>query len=141
MTGLRPTKAWRFLTVVAFALTLAVAVFASPVANAACTSPAGNPGDIFYSSTSNVMAYCNGSSWISMGSSGGIGTLTTGDFCTATSGTAISCTTAAVSLTSQVSGILPGANGGTGVNNGTDTITLGGNVSIGSSFTYLALLP
>jgi hypothetical protein len=35
--------------------------------------------------------------------------------------------TGLVDLTTDVTGLLPGANGGTGVNNGTKTITLGGN--------------
>lgn len=41
------------------------------------------------------MAYCNGSAWIAMGAPGAasFGTLTTNDFCTAASGTAIQCTT------------------------------------------------
>ncbi len=39
----------------------------SPSALAACTSPAGNAGDIIYSSTSSLMAYCNNFSWVNMG--------------------------------------------------------------------------
>jgi hypothetical protein len=73
-----------------------LAVFSAPVkAFAACSSPAGNAGDVFYSSTSTVMVYCNGTNWIAMGSSAAVsyGTLTTNDFCVATSGTAIACTT------------------------------------------------
>ena len=84
----------------------------SSQAFAACSSPAGNAGDIIYSSVSTVMAYCNGTSWIAMGSnpSPSFGTLTTNDFCTATSGTAIACTTATINLASQVSGNLPVGN-------------------------------
>jgi hypothetical protein len=41
-----------------------------------------------------------------------------------------------VTLTTHVSGILPGANGGTGVNNGTSTVTIGGNVSFSGAFTF-----
>ncbi len=37
-------------------------------------------------------------------------------------------------LTSGVTGILPGANGGTGVDNGTKTITLGGNLTTSGAF-------
>lgn len=37
-------------------------------------------------------------------------------------------------LTTGVTGILPGANGGTGVNNGTKTITLGGNLTTSGAF-------
>jgi len=40
-----------------------------------------------------------------------------------------------IGLTTHVSGILSGTNGGTGVNNGANTITLGGNISTASSFT------
>jgi hypothetical protein len=40
----------------------------------------------------------------------------------------------ATNLTSGVSGILPGANGGTGVDNGTKTITLGGNLTTSGAF-------
>jgi hypothetical protein len=74
----------------------AFCVLKSSTALAACTSPAGNEGDIIYSSINHVMAYCNSSSWIGMGTNSGVtfGTLTTNDFCTATSGTAIQCTTA-----------------------------------------------
>jgi hypothetical protein len=39
-----------------------------------------------------------------------------------------------VSLTSGVTGILPGANGGTGVNNGAYLVTVGGNVSFVGAF-------
>ena len=62
---------------------------------AACASPAGNEGDVAYSSVQHTMAYCNGTNWISMGANAAItfGTLTNGDLCTATSGTAIACTT------------------------------------------------
>ncbi|MDR3450482.1 MAG: hypothetical protein P4M15_12195, partial [Alphaproteobacteria bacterium] len=93
-------------------------LLASPSAYAAaCSSPAGNAGDVIYSSSSNVMAYCNGTVWIAMGNSSNVsfGTLTTGDFCTATSGSQISCTTAQIDLTSKVTGILPVPNGGTGL--------------------------
>lgn len=40
-----------------------------------------------------------------------------------------------VSLTSDVTGILPSANGGTGVNNGSSTITIAGNVTHAGAFT------
>ncbi len=63
---------------------------------AACSSPPGNEGDIVYSSIYHVMLFCNSTTWISMGSNSAVsfGTLTANDFCTATSGTAIQCTTA-----------------------------------------------
>lgn len=40
----------------------------------------------------------------------------------------------AVDLTTKVTGVLPGANGGTGVNNGSRTITLGGNLTTSGAF-------
>jgi fibronectin-binding autotransporter adhesin len=104
---------------------------------AACTSPTGTPGDIEYSVSQNVMAYCNGIGWVSMGASGSatsFATLTIGDLCTATSGTSITCTTAGINLATQVMGVLTGTNGGTGVNNGANTITLGGNLTTAGAF-------
>lgn len=44
-------------------------------------------------------------------------------------------TSSAVSLTADVTGILPGANGGTGVNNGSSTLTLAGSVIHAGAFT------
>ena len=81
------------------------------MAFAACSTPTGTAGDQIYSSTYNQMMFCNGTSWINMGSSGtvsGIGTLTAGDFCTS-DGSVINCTTGTVSLTTQVSGTLQAA--------------------------------
>jgi fibronectin-binding autotransporter adhesin len=105
-------------------------------ASAACAGPSGNAGDIGYSANQNIMVYCNGTSWISMGTSStvGFGTLTPNDLCTATSGTSITCTTAGINLANQVTGVLPGTNGGTGVNNGANTITLGGNLTTSGAF-------
>ena len=137
----------------------AVILLASSPAFAACTSPAGNEGDVTYSSTVHIMAYCNGTNWVAMGSSttATFGTLTTGDLCTATSGLSIQCTTAATGSGSVVlatspsiatptfsgtvtngtfsggtwNGTVIGATyGGTGVNNGSYTITLGGGLSL-----------
>lgn len=108
--------------VFAFALLCAPPAFA-----AACSgSPPGNEGDMMYNLTYHVMQYCNGTSWINVGSTSAVnfGTLTTGDFCTATSGTQISCTTAAINLASQV----------TGVNNGSNTITLGGSLTTSGAY-------
>jgi hypothetical protein len=39
-----------------------------------------------------------------------------------------------IGLTTHVTGILPSANGGTGVNNGSSTITLGGNLTTSGAF-------
>ena len=41
---------------------------------------------------------------------------------------------AAVNLTADVTGVLPGVNGGTGVANTLKTLTLGGNVNFGGAF-------
>jgi hypothetical protein len=92
MTKRRVTTSRRAL---AFA-TWAVLCLLSPSASAACTSPAGNAGDIFYSSINSVMVYCNGTNWVAMGASSttSYGVLTPNDFCTATNGTTIACTTA-----------------------------------------------
>ena len=54
---------------------------------------------------------------------------------TSTGSLTLGGTLSGVGLTTQVTGILPGANGGTGVNNSTNTITVGGNLSTDSSFT------
>ena len=86
-------------------------MFAAGSAHAACSSPPGTAGDQFYNTSYNQMQFCNGTAWVNMGSSGtisGIGTLTNGDFCN-TDGSLINCTTAAISLTSQVSGTLQAA--------------------------------
>jgi hypothetical protein len=40
-----------------------------------------------------------------------------------------------VDLTSEVTGILPASNGGTGVNNGSNTITIAGNINTAAAFT------
>lgn len=75
-------------------LALAASVLLHTVpAFAACTNPAGNEGDINYGGAQHLMVYCNGTSWIAMGQSTSFGTLTTNDFCTATSSTGIQCTT------------------------------------------------
>ena len=61
-------------------------------AHAACTSPTGIAGEIAYG-TNNVMAYCNGTSWIGMGSSYAIGSVNLAGR-TITSGTSDTATTA-----------------------------------------------
>jgi len=52
------------LAIATFAAALSVGFSAS--AWAACSSPAGQTGDQAYNSSSNVMAYCDGTNWISM---------------------------------------------------------------------------
>src|SRR5688500_5794667 len=55
--------------------------FAPTVSHAACVMPNGAPnagaGDIAYINDDDVMQYCNGSDWISMGGGGGAGGLPT----------------------------------------------------------------
>jgi hypothetical protein len=47
---------------------------------------------------------------------------------------------AQVDLTNGVTGILPGANGGTGVNNGASLITVGANFTMSGAFTFVGTL-
>jgi hypothetical protein len=51
------------------------------------------------------------------------------------------CTSSLVSLTADVTGILGGTNGGTGVNNGSDTLTLSGNVTFTGAFNPTFAIP
>lgn len=52
-----------------FTLTL-LAVFLLPLAaHAACTSPAGNAGEVVFSTTAKTMQYCNGTNWVNTGAS------------------------------------------------------------------------
>src|SRR5208337_3913731 len=133
-------------------------LFSATSSFAACAGPAGNEGDVSYSGIQHIMAYCNGTNWVAMGSSTNatFGTLTTNDFCTAASGSSIQCTTASTgtgnvvlatsptittpTLSGTVSGgtfsggtwngtVITGTYGGTGVNNGSNTITVGGNLT------------
>ncbi len=89
---------------------LALALWIGDARAADCSTPPGNEGDVIYNSTYKVVQFCNGTDWVNAGSSGAInvGTLTNGSFCT-TDGSVINCTTAAISLTSQVSGTLQAA--------------------------------
>jgi hypothetical protein len=112
---MRLAKKRRILSV-AFAAALWLA---TAPAFAACSTPLGNAGDVVYSSISNTMAYCNGTFWIAMGSNSNVsyGTLTTNDFCVATSGTAISCATVptgtgnvVLSSSPTLTGTVAGAN-------------------------------
>lgn len=109
------------LSLIAAALFSAIPVFA------ACTNPAANAGDIQYSAAQGIMAYCNGSNWVAMGSQSTttFGTLTTNDFCTATSGTAIQCTTAYTGSGDVVLATSPHLTGPI-VDSGGLTITAGG---------------
>ena len=73
-----------------------LSAFSSEPALATCSNPPGNAGDVFYSSPLNLLAYCNSTNWVAMGSASTttFGTLTTNDFCTAASSSSIQCTTA-----------------------------------------------
>jgi hypothetical protein len=96
-----------------------------PVLASGCTTPAGTAGDQIYNSISNTMQYCNGANWVNMGTTQGVGTLTSPDLCT-TDGTVVNCTTQTV----------PVPNGGTGVN----TLTAHG-VLIGEGSSVMAATP
>ena len=89
--------------------------------------PSGNPGDIRYNSTTGTFdGYASGS-WKSFALTGGVTSFSAG----VTGLTPTTATTGIVTL----GGILNPASGGTGVNNGTYTTTLLGNVSTGGALT------
>lgn len=97
------------------AIAFAVLLHAAP-ASAACTSPAGVEGEVIYNTDYATMQFCDNTSWISMAASGSItaeldpkvGTLTPSTFCKANAGgTQVVCGTAAISLTTDVTGNLP----------------------------------
>ncbi len=66
-------------------------ISAKPAWASGCTSPVGVAGDQIYSLTYNMMQYCNGQVWVNMSANIGVGSLTSGDWCT-TDGTLINCT-------------------------------------------------
>ena len=67
-------------------------ISAKPAWASGCTNPVGVAGDQIYSVTYNMMQFCNGNLWINMSANIGVGSLTSGDWCT-TDGTLINCTT------------------------------------------------
>ena len=88
--------------------------------------PGAVAGGFRYNSTTGYMEYSNGTAWFSLAS----GTSSVASFSAGTTGFSPSTpTTGIVTL----SGILNPASGGTGVNNGTYTTTLGGNISTGGT--------
>ncbi|MBS0250959.1 MAG: hypothetical protein JSR78_07825 [Proteobacteria bacterium] len=131
------------LRLLALANLLAVIAVAPSASFAACTGPAGNAGDIAYSATQNVLAYCNGSGWIAMGSSSttGFGTLTTNDFCIATNNATITCNVAStgtsnvvLSASPTLTGTVSGANS-TWTQIAVGTTTLNGAANINGTVT------
>ena len=111
------------------------AELAATPAFATCACPPGNEGDVQYSGIQHIMSYCNGTVWISMGSNAAItfGTLTPNYFCTATSSTAIQCTTASTGSGNVMLATSPSMTSPT-VSSGGLTITAGGlTVSAGGA--------
>ncbi len=108
----------------AFALLLSLT---PATAHAVCSSPSGNEGDINYSLPLHIMAYCNGTDWVAMGSQSGFsfGTLTPDDFCTAASSSSIQCTTAFTGTGDVVRATSPTMTG-PAVSSGGLTVTAGG---------------
>ena len=89
--------------------------------------PVGTPGQFRFNSTNQTFdGYANGQ-WRTFSQTGGVNSFSAG----ATGFTPSTPTTGAVVL----AGILNPASGGTGVNNGSYTTTLGGNISTAGSFT------
>ena len=60
----------RLLQTILISMTL---VGAHGTAHAQCTLPNGTAGEQFYNTTHNVMQYCDGTKWVSMGGGGGAG--------------------------------------------------------------------
>ena len=89
--------------------------------------PSGNPGDFRYNSTTDTFdGYASGT-WRQFSLAGGVTSFSAGS----TGLTPSTATSGAVTL----GGILNPASGGTGVDNGTYTTTLGGNISTGGVLT------
>ncbi|MBS1902107.1 MAG: hypothetical protein JSS75_00185 [Bacteroidetes bacterium] len=96
---------------------------ASGVSNFIGTTDATNPFVIKTNSATRISIGGTGTINVAAFGTGIVHSSSTGDL-----------SSSPVSLTADVSGILPPANGGTGVNNGSNTITLGGNMSTGGTF-------
>ena len=89
--------------------------------------PVGTPGQFRFNTTTQTFdGYANGQ-WRTFSQAGGVSSFSAGS----TGFTPSTATTGAVTL----AGILNPASGGTGVNNGSYSITLGGNISTGGTLT------
>lgn len=89
--------------------------------------PVGTPGQFRFNTTTQTFdGYANGQ-WRTFSQTGGVSSFSAGS----TGFTPSTATTGAVTL----AGILNPASGGTGVNNGSYSITLGGNISTGGTLT------
>lgn len=88
--------------------------------------PVGAPGQFRYNTTTETFDGYAAGSWRQFSLTGGVTTFSAGS----TGFTPNSATSGAVTL----GGILNPASGGTGVNNGSSSITLGGNVSTAGAF-------
>ncbi len=89
--------------------------------------PVGTPGQFRFNTTTQTFdGYANGQ-WRTFSQTGGVSSFSAGS----TGFTPSTATTGAVVL----AGILNPASGGTGVNNGAYSITLGGNISTGGALT------
>ncbi len=127
-------------TGVLLAAILATLFLTTSHAFATCSSPSGNEGDTWYTSLTHQLVYCNGNNWVAMGENSAVsfGTLTSADFCTATSGTAIQCTTGYTGTLSGSSVVLSISPTLTGTVTGANS-TWSGQVAIGTTTTSGAL--
>jgi hypothetical protein len=116
-------------------------LFSGEQAFAACSSPAGVAGDIIYNGTYNVLQYCNSTNWVNAGALGAMGgSMVVGDFCTAISGSVVSCATGysgtgsvVLSASPTVTGTLAGAAATFSGNVAGATSTWTGTVAIGTT--------